>query len=127
MKRRVSSPVDYSVDRAKWAGLVEEAGRAAVAPGDEAGLTVLADRALTAESCWTMAAPYPRGLVCRAFARLAFAYGRQTDAALRAQLAAPLMAVAATLEDLLLTEAAAEAAPAPEPETPARRLPYADN
>ena len=132
MKRRPEQPpVDYAVDRNKWAGLVELV-HVAAASDTPADLKALSDRALAAETCWTMLAPFPEGLVCRVLSRLAWAYGRQADPALRAQIA-PLLIPAAGLVDGLFQRTANAPAPEPEPAAapaPARaeapRLPYAD-
>lgn len=123
------SPVDYAVDRRKWAGLVALAHTAADTQTG-AALSALSEMALTADSCWRALAPYPRGLVCTVLARTAWAYGRQTDAEARARLA-PLLIEAAGLVDELHRRTAASAAPI-EPPAPAAlepitaRLPYAD-
>lgn len=128
MKRGAPSPcVDYRADRSRWADLVVLAHRAA-SSGSPADLKALSDKALTGENGWTMLAPYPRGLVCRVLTRAAWAYGRQIDPAMRAQLA-PLMITSAGLVDELYqqTADAVTAAPAGMPAaTPAQRLPYAD-
>lgn len=123
------SPVDYAADRRKWAGLVALAHTAADTQTG-AALSALSEMALTADSCWRALAPYPRGLVCTVLARTAWAYGRQTDAEARAQLA-PLLIASAGLVDELHQQTATPAAPietlAPEaPERITARLPYAD-
>lgn len=128
MKRPAPRPsVDYRTDRNRWADLVALAHKAA-SSGAPADLKALSDRALTGENGWTMLAPYPRGLVCRVLTRAAWAYGRQIDPAMRAQLA-PLMIASASLVDELYqqTAEAVTAAPVAMPAAaPAQRLPYAD-
>lgn len=127
MKRAAPSPsVDYRADRNRWADLVALAHRAA-SSGSPADLKALSDKALTGENGWTMLAPYPRGLVCRVLTRAAWAYGRQIDPAMRAQLA-PLMIASAGLVDELHQQTAdvVSAAPAAMPAATALRLPYAD-
>lgn len=125
MKRPAITVPDYRADRAKWSGLVQLAHT--VAAGEAgAGLSELSEKALSADSCWTNLAPYPRGLVCSVFARIAWAYGRQTDAAARAGLA-PLMIASAGMVDELLEATSEPVSPAAVgAEPPVARLPYAD-
>lgn len=128
-KRAAEQPlVDHRADRNKWADLVGLA-HAAAASDTAVALKALSERALAAETCWTMLAPFPRGLVCRVLSRLAWAYGRQSDADLRAQMK-PLLIASAGMVDELFQQTAAQpsepsAAPA-ETQPVARRLPYAD-
>lgn len=133
MKRRLDRPApDYREHRQRWSDLVALARRA-VSTQTREDLNALAEKSLSAESCWTMAAPSPDGLVCRMLTRAGFVYGRQTDADKRdrlvpaIELAADLVAdllretdAPATIPDIL--RAAAEATPETQ-----RRLPYADN
>ena len=127
MKRPAPRPsVDYRTDRNRWADLVALAHKAA-STGAPADLKALSEKALTGESGWTMLAPYPRGLVCRVLTRTAWAYGRQVDPAMRAQLA-PLMIASAGLVDELFQQTADTVAviPALPVATSTQRLPYAD-
>lgn len=135
MKRTATrAPANYSEHRDRWAGLIHDIHHA-VESGDANSLNNVASRANAAETCWTMLAAYPRGLVCRVMARLAYAWSRQIDADIRAELT-PLMMAAVGMVDRLL----AETAPEPglngttaggvieddiTPSTPGR-LPYAD-
>lgn len=126
MKRSASLPaVDYRADRSRWGDLIALAHKAA-SSGAAADLKALSDKALNADSCWTMLAPFPRGLVCRVLTRTAWAYGRQVDTAARAQLA-PLLISAAGLVDQLYQQTTD--VPAAKSRTVAAadaRLPYAD-
>ena len=129
MKRRAVQPaVDHRVDRNKWADLVG-LSHAAAASDASADLKALSDRALSAETCWTMLAPFPHGLVCRVLSRMAWAYGRQSDAELRAQMKPLLIASAGMVDELFQQTAAAPSEPplpSAEAQPVARRLPYAD-
>lgn len=126
MKRTTSLPaVDYRADRNRWGDLIALAHKAA-STGTPADLKALSDKALNADSCWTMLAPFPRGLVCRVLTRTAWAYGRQVDTAVRAQLA-PMLITAAGLVDELHQQTADAAVPTSPPVAAAdARLPYAD-
>lgn len=129
MKRSADLPaVDHRADRNKWADLVG-LSHAAAASDAAAALKALSDRALAAETCWTMLAPFPRGLVCRVLSRLAWAYGRQADAALRGQMK-PLLIASAGMVDELFQQTAAQPSEPPsslaDTQAPALRLPYAD-
>lgn len=127
MKRSPPPPAaDYRADRSKWAGLVALSHKA-VSTNAPADLKALSELALTGETCWTMLAPFPRGLVCRILSRTAWAYGRQIDPAMRAQLA-PLMIASAGLVDELHQQTAdtVAVAPAMPVATSTQRLPYAD-
>lgn len=110
MKRAAPPPTNHAEHRDRWAGLVQDIHHA-VASDAAPALSAVAERALAAESCWTMIAPFPRGLVCRVMTRLAYAWARQADAPARAALA-PLLMASVGLVDQLLAETA-EAAPAP--------------
>lgn len=127
--RPAPPPVDYRTDRNKWAGLVALT-HAAVSSGSAADLKALAERALAAETCWTMLAPFPSGLVCRVLSRLAWAYARQGDEGLAAQLAPMLVASAGLVDELFqrtdLPPPDAVSAPVAAPAPGALRLPYAD-
>lgn len=132
MKRRLDRPApDYREHRRRWADLIALAHQAAAsqALGD---LKTLSERALDGENIWTPLAPFPEGLIGRVLTRVAYAYGRQVDAARRAELAPMLMSAAGMVDALLertreatipeVLRAAAEAQPEAQ-----RRLPYADN
>ena len=128
MKRLAPAP-DYRADRSRWAMLVQ-LSHAATASNAPADLKALADRALAAETSWESLAPYPRGLVCRVLCRTAWAYSRQTDDTLRAQLAPLLIASAGMVDELYAATAEAAPAPlAPTATTPERvyRAPHADS
>lgn len=132
MKRAAEKPAaDYRADRNKWSSLVELA-HAAAASDVPADLKTLSERALASETCWQMLAPFPRGLVCRILSRTAWAFGRQPDAALRAQLS-PLLIASAGLVDELFQQTASDPSAEAAPAAPvvgaapvAQRLPYAD-
>lgn len=134
-KKVAVTPPNYAEHRDRWAGLIGDVHHA-VASGDPAALNSLASRANAAECMWTMAAPYPRGLVCRVLARTAYAWSRQSGAEARAALT-PLLMASVGLVDALLAEMAgpveaamrAEDAAAAFPEgvpSAAARLPYSE-
>lgn len=117
---------DPARDHPLWRALVETAHVAAALP-TQGSLDRLAEGGLKARDLWTLPAPYPRGLCAKAFAGLAFAYGRQTDAGERAKLSPLMLAAAGLVEELL---SAPEATPAPvtdEQAAPRVRLPYRED
>ena len=125
MKRASEAPPpDYRVDRSRWAQLVELA-HAAAASDALADLKLLSERAMAAETGWTNLAPYPQGLLCRVLARTAWAYGRQIDPAVRAQMAPMLIGAAGMVDELHQQTATADTPPTVAPSS-AARLPYAD-
>ena len=99
-KRTAVPPQDYREHRSRWTGLIHDIHHA-VASGDAASLDALAHRSNAAEACWTPVAAYPRGLVCRVMARLAYAWSRQTDVAARADLTALLMSSVELVDRLI--------------------------
>lgn len=134
-KKMAVPPQDYREHRSRWTGLIHDIHQA-VAAGDAASLDALAHRANAAEACWTPVAAYPRGLVCRVMARLAYAWSRQTDMAARADLTALLMS-SVELVDRLIASTEAEPGLAGMSAThvivdelgaaPASRLPYRED
>lgn len=110
MKRAAPPPTNHAEHRDRWAGLVQDIHHA-VESDAPAALSAVAERALAAESCWTMVAPFPRGLVCRVMTRLAYVWARQADPDGRAALA-PLLMASVGLVDQLMAETE-EAASAP--------------
>lgn len=100
MKRRVVTITDHAKHRPHWRDLVNEA-HAAVEAQTPAARELLASKALKARTMWEIPAPYPRGLIAGPLWSLALAYGRQTDAARRDQLAPVLLAVAGMMDELL--------------------------
>lgn len=130
MKRaaaRPRPPVDYSRDRSRWEKLILQAHEAVAEDAPEARRRLAAD-GLSARNVWTPPAPYPSGLLCLGFAHLAYAWGSQTDPALRASARETLIHAAGMADQVMRTVFA----PAPVEalaagETPACRLPYADH
>ena len=120
--------IDYTRDRSHWVRLVADA-HLAVAGDPSIDLGRLGDAAVRAVTLLNPFAGGPRGLECKAFAALAHAYARQSDAGRRAALA-PLMIGAGGLVDQLLAETeTAPAMRAAAPSPPAAiiggaRLPY---
>lgn len=111
MKRAAPAPANHAEHRDRWTGLIHDIHHA-VASEASAALASVAERALAAESCWTMVAPFPRGLVCRVMTRTAYAWSRQSDPAARAALA-PLLMASVGLVDQLLAETEPSTASAP--------------
>lgn len=128
-KKVAGSPPNYAEHRGRWSGLIHDIHHA-VASGDASSLNSLASRANAAETCWTMVAPYPRGLMCRVMARTAYAWSRQTDPETRAKLTPLMMDAVALVDGLLAETATAPVAPlpgvTPTGEPVGGRLPYAD-
>lgn len=133
MKPRIAPVTDYRRDRNRWEGLIREVHKAIAG---EASPRDVADQGLAAERCWTMLAPFPRGLVCPTFARLVWAWGRQATPADRAALE-PLLLASAGLVEVLFAETASTiwtspdvahfSPPSSDPAAPAARLPYVED
>lgn len=132
MKRAAPPPTNYAEHRDRWSGLIHDIHHA-VASEAATALSSIAERALAAESCWTMIAPFPRGLVCRVMTRAAYVWARQTDPGARAALT-PLLMASVGMVDQLMAETAGEATAPPTPAEateppaprPVPRLPYAE-
>ena len=130
MKRRAVTITDHAKHRAQWRDLVSEA-HAAVEAQTPAARELLASKALKARTMWEIPAPYPRGLIAGPLWSLALAYGRQTDATRRDQLAPVLLAVAGMMDELLAEVGAKTPVVAMPPaaivgEASALRMPYAE-
>lgn len=130
-RRSPVAVVDHARHRPQWRDLVREA-HFAVEAQTPAAHDQLASKALKARTMWEIPAPYPRGLIAGPLWSLALAYGRQTDAARRDQMAPLLLAVAGMMDELLAEVGATTPVLAAPPagvvgETPVRRLPYAEN
>lgn len=130
MKRRTVTITDHAKHRMHWRDLVNEA-HAAVEAQTPAALEKLASKALTARTMWEIPAPYPRGLIAGPLWSLALAYGRQTDAVRRDQMAPILLAVAGMMDELLAEVGAKTPVVVTPPaaivgEAAGLRLPYAE-
>lgn len=133
-RRRKITPADHAKHRPQWRDLVREA-HAAVESQTPAALSALAEKALKARTMWEIPAAYPRGLIAYPLWSLALAYGRQTDAARRAEIAPSLLAVAGMMDELLTEVGRATPVTAQAPvavvgdvaASNARRLPYAED
>nr|WP_314437587.1 hypothetical protein [uncultured Brevundimonas sp.] len=130
MKRRVVTITDHAKHRAHWRDLVKEA-HTAVETQTPAAREQLAAKALKARTMWEIPAPYPRGLIAGPLWSLSLAYGRQTDATRRDQLAPVLLAVAGMMDELLAEVGAKTPVVATPPvaivgEATVPRMPYAD-
>jgi len=131
VKRRspVRPLIDYARDRARWVRLIHDA-QVAVASDDPDLRHAVAAAGCSARNVWNPPAAYPDGLLALSFAHLAYAWGRQTDAGLRAA-TRDVLIQAAGLADQVIERAAAggiDAAAQPDRMGEAVvRLPYRDN
>lgn len=119
--------VDYARDRDRWADLIRQAHRAVEEDSPDARAR-LAERAISARNVWAPPAAYPEGLLCLAFAQLAYGWARQIRSELRLAAAPVLMAAAGVAEQAMAAPVATAEAPPPEQVGEAVvRLPYRDN
>lgn len=126
-RRPLHQPTDHGRDRTRWRDLVRAAHAAVEIDGIDQR-AALAALALKARQMWVLPAPYPRGLIANPLWSLALLYGRQTDAASRAEVAPLLLAVAGMMDELLAQVGGADASPGPAlAEAPSGRLPYRDD
>ena len=126
-RRPLHQPTDHARDRPRWRDLVRAAHAAVEVDGVDQR-AALAAMALKARQMWTLPAPYPRGLIANPLWSLALLYGRQTEAAARAEVAPLLLAVAGMMDELLAQVGGAEAAPVEAlASAPSGRLPYRDD
>jgi hypothetical protein len=96
----VRPPIDYARDRARWVRLIHDT-HAAVASDDPKQRAVVAAAGCSARSVWNPPARYPDGLLALSFAHLVYAWGRQSDPALRAATRDVLMQAAGLADQVI--------------------------